>query len=123
MLDRPALPLFFWPVPCAQMIGRVGPVSGVGSAPLRQLLTAAEQLLAVHDCLPLTSPPRACYNTAGVMIMIFRFFRRWLRSRRRFQVDYDSAQLRDLEYAAAHPGCSLEEAHRERDRVLWDYGF
>lgn len=31
---------------------------------------------------------------------------------------YDKAQLRDLEYARAHPDCSYEDAHRERDRIM-----
>lgn len=60
---------------------------------------------------------------AGVMMMmaLFRWFRRF-RGLGAFLRAYDAAQLRDLEYAAAHPGCSLAEAHRERDRVLRDYG-
>ena len=31
---------------------------------------------------------------------------------------YDAAQLKDLEYARQHPGCSYEEAHRHRDAVM-----
>ena len=52
---------------------------------------------------------------------LFRWFRRF-RGLGAFLRAYDAAQLRDLEYAAAHSGCSLEEAHQERDRVLRDYG-
>lgn len=61
---------------------------------------------------------------AGVMMMALRCFR-WFRrfcGLAAFRRAYDAAQLRDLEYAAAHPDCSLAEAHRERDRVLRDYG-
>lgn len=31
---------------------------------------------------------------------------------------YDKAQLEDLEYARTHPGCTYEEAHRQRDKVM-----
>lgn len=31
---------------------------------------------------------------------------------------YDKAQLRDLEYFQLHPGCSYEDAHRHRDKVM-----
>lgn len=57
------------------------------------------------------------------MKKIFRFLAcRLFGTRWRFQRDYDAAQLRDLAYARQHPDCTPEEAHRERDRVLWLYG-
>ena len=42
-------------------------------------------------------------------------------SGRAFWDAYHRAQKQDLLYAREHPGCSLEEAHRERDKILRRY--
>ena len=34
-----------------------------------------------------------------------------------YQDAYERAERLDMEYAQAHPDCTLEEAHRHRDRV------
>jgi hypothetical protein len=39
-----------------------------------------------------------------------------------FHRDYYQAMLADQAYAHEHPDCTLEEAHRNRDRVNKRYG-
>ena len=35
---------------------------------------------------------------------------------------YDKAQQQDLEYHERHPGCTLQEAHQHRDKVMKKFG-
>ena len=35
---------------------------------------------------------------------------------------YREASQRDIEFYNSHPGCTLEEAHRNRDRINRRYG-
>jgi flagellar basal body-associated protein FliL len=44
------------------------------------------------------------------------------RSRESFESDFARAEKADLEYFHEHPGCTLQEAHQNRDRVLKKYG-
>lgn len=53
----------------------------------------------------------------AILRWLRRLFCRWPS----FSEAYDAAQLRDLDYAMHHPGCTWEEAHRERDAVLRDF--
>lgn len=36
---------------------------------------------------------------------------------------YDEAMQKDLEYARKHPGCTWEEAHRHREKVMKRHGL
>lgn len=41
----------------------------------------------------------------------------FLHDRFSFEASYDRAMRKDMEYFRAHPDCTYEEAHRNRDKV------
>ena len=45
----------------------------------------------------------------------------WMRDRHR--TAYDRAMQKDFEYAQKHPGCSYDEAHRNREKVYRRQGL
>lgn len=47
----------------------------------------------------------------------------WLFDPARASRGYDRAMAKDAEYARTHPGCSYEEAHRNRDRYYRRHGM
>lgn len=40
---------------------------------------------------------------------------------RKFIAEYERAQQEDLSYARSHPGCTTEDTHQHRDRILKKY--
>lgn len=54
----------------------------------------------------------ACFAVWAVLIDPHRFSRA-----------YDKAMEKDLKYAREHPGCSWDDAHREREKVYRRHGL
>jgi len=44
-------------------------------------------------------------------------------TRESLSADYDRAMMEDMRYAKEHPGCTWEEAHREREKVYRKHGL
>ena len=60
----------------------------------------------------------------AVAVAALLSYRLWCRfDRGAFLAEYDQAEQDDLAFYREHPGCSVEDAHRNRDRVKKKYRY
>ena len=92
--------------------GMAAPWASLHLVALRAILSA--EVLDVWDFL--LSAGISVAVVAVVLWLDHRFgYEAWLRA-------YEKAQRADVEYRRAHPDCTIEEAHANRDRVRRRFG-